>query len=170
MFSIFSSMTAHSASKIGNYNIGDVVTNFKAVNQNGAPFELAQNKGKKWTVLYFYPKADTPGCTKQACAFRDSIKIIENLNAHVYGVSTDSPKDLLAFKEKYQLSFELLSDADGKISENFGAKMPLLTISKRHTFILNPELKLMYADTNVDPVMDAKKVAQKLTELIKASN
>lgn len=140
---------------------------FTAKNQEGIEFSLNQNENKNWTVLYFYPKAETPGCTKQACAFRDAIKVIEKENAKVYGVSTDSVAALAKFKAHHKLTFDLLSDEDGKICALYQTKMPLVTYSKRHTFIIDPHLVIRHIDRDVDPAMDAKKVADILVKLQK---
>ncbi len=135
---------------------------FKLSNQDGAVFDLENRRGKGWTVLYFYPKADTPGCTKQACAFRDAVDQITELDAEVYGISTDSQKSLKKFHSKYRLKFPLLSDEEGEISRLYDTKMPIVTISKRWTFIIDPDLNIRSVDKDVDPALDAKKVADKL--------
>lgn len=145
--------------------VGQPAPLFSLKDQDGKLISLEENKGKKWTVLFFYPKADTPGCTKQACAFRDSLKYIESENAVVYGISTNNSDDLKAFQQKYKLNFELLSDPDGKICNLYETKMPLLTLSKRHTFILDQNFIIRYIDRDVDPVLDSKKVAAKIKEL-----
>jgi len=146
-------------------DVGEIAPKFSLADQNGNLVTVAPNHEKTWTVLYFYPKADTPGCTKQACAFRDSIKIIEKENAHVYGISTNSVKELKEFQDKYKLNFILLSDKDGAVSKKFGTKMPIFNMSKRHTFILDESLKVRSIDRDVDPAMDAKKVLEKLKQL-----
>jgi peroxiredoxin Q/BCP len=147
--------------------VGSKAPLFSTKNDSGQTFELKQNENKTWTVLYFYPKAETPGCTKQACAFRDAIKVIQAQNAQVYGVSTDSVTALTDFKKNHKLTFDLLSDGDGKISEAYGAKMPLLTVSKRHTFLIDPSLVIRSIDRDVDPALDAQKVADALAQLQK---
>ena len=145
--------------------VGNPAPLFSLKNQDAKIISLKENKGKIWTVVYFYPKAGTPGCTTQACAFRDSIKVIENEGAVVYGVSTDSVLALKEFQEKHHLNFDLLSDEDGKISIAYGTKMPLLTMSKRVTFIIDDKLIIRSVDENVDPAMDAKKVAAQIKKL-----
>jgi peroxiredoxin Q/BCP len=142
--------------------IGKPAPLFSLFNQDEKLVSLEDNKNKFWSVVYFYPKAETPGCTKQACAFRDAIKVIEKEGAVVYGVSTDSVSDLKQFKKNHKLNFDLLSDKDGKISTAYGTKMPLLTMSKRVTFIIDKKLNIRSIDENVDPAMDAKKVADKI--------
>ncbi|MBP6218452.1 MAG: peroxiredoxin [Oligoflexales bacterium] len=150
-------------------DLGSKAPLFSLKNQDGELVSLEANLQKKWTVLYFYPKADTPGCTKQACAFRDSLKVIEKEGAVVYGISTNSVQDLKDFQKKYNLNFTLLSDPDATVSKQYDAKYPLLKIAKRYTYIVDPELKIRSIDTDVDPVLDAKKVSEKLIELQKAA-
>lgn len=149
--------------------LGAKAPSFTLTNQDGDSFKLENNQGKLWTVLYFYPKADTPGCTKQACAFRDSLKVIEEKQAVVYGISTNSVADLKKFQKKYHLNFPLLSDPDGKVADLYDAKYPIVKIAKRQTYILDPQLNIRSIDKDVDPVLDAKKVADKLSELQKLS-
>lgn len=132
---------------------------FKATLQSGDSFDLEKQKGK-WTVLYFFPKSETPGCTKQACAFRDNIKKITKLGTEVYGISTDSVKDQAAFHKKHGLKFSLISDESGAITESYGAKMPMVKMAKRWTFILDDQLIIRKIDHDVDPVTDAVKVAE----------
>lgn len=145
-------------------DLGQDVPTFTVKNHKGKDFSMASRKGE-WTVLYFYPKAGTPGCTKQACAFRDSIKSIRKLGAEVYGISTDSVKDQADFHEEHALTFDLLSDEDGKVTKKFGAKMAIFNMSNRWTFIIDPKLKIVAIDRDVDPMLDADKVSKKLAKL-----
>lgn len=139
--------------------VGDKAPVFLAQVQDGTTFNL-QNQVGKWTVLYFYPKADTPGCTKQACAFRDSIKKITDLGAEVYGVSVNNIKDQAAFHKKHALKFSLIADEKAEIVKLYGTKMPFLNISKRWTFVLDDQLKIRKIEKDVDPLLDAEKVAE----------
>jgi len=93
---------------------------FSAKNENGETISLKDFKGKKHVVLYFYPKDDTPGCTKEACGFRDRIKQLEKEDAVVLGVSRDSPVSHKKFIQKYSLPFSLLADEDEKICKAYG--------------------------------------------------
>jgi peroxiredoxin Q/BCP len=138
---------------------------FKLKNQDGQEFDLAARKDKGWTVLYFYPKADSPGCTAQACAFRDTIKRITARNAQLVGISADEMATQKAFHEKNKLIFDLLSDADLKVIEAYGIKVPIMGIAKRWTFIVDPELKVRSIEPNVDPAFDAEWTAETLDEL-----
>lgn len=138
---------------------------FSGTLHDGSSFSLADRKGKGWTVLYFYPKADTPGCTKQACAFRDALDQIRVLNAEVYGVSTDSVESQKKFHEKYHLTFPLIADMDGSIVATYGSKMPAMNISKRWTFLIDSDLTLRWIEKDVDPALDAQRIAAKIKEL-----
>ncbi len=99
--------------------------------------DLARSK----TVLYFYPKDDTPGCTKEACAFRDRMPDYEEANVRVYGVSLDSPESHRRFREKHVLDFPLLTDEDGRASEALGV-LGERGYANRVTFLLDPEGKI----------------------------
>jgi len=146
--------------------VGDSAPDFSLKTHDGKDFKLSDRKGK-WTVLYFYPKAETPGCTKQACAFRDSIKLIQDLNADVFGVSSDSVEDIAKFHKKENLNFILLSDSEGEVIEKFGAKMTLMKMAKRWTFIVDSNLIIRHIEKNVDPVADVVNTAKKIKELQK---
>ncbi len=144
--------------------VGDAAPQFTAKTQDGTDFDLASRKGQ-WTVLYFYPKAGTPGCTKQACAFRDSITLIREEGAEVYGISTDTVESQAAFHKEHQLAFTLLADPDGVVTEKYGAKMPMMTLAKRWTFIVDPTLTIRQVQHDVDPAMDAQRVAAEIARL-----
>lgn len=144
--------------------VGDTAPSFKAKLQNGQQFDLRSRRGA-WTVLYFYPKAATPGCTKQAVTFRDNIEKIRALDADVYGVSVDSVADQKKFHSDQNLNFNLIADEDGDIVKAYGSKMPILNMSKRWTFILDPELKIRHIENDVDPVSDTEKMPAILAEL-----
>jgi peroxiredoxin Q/BCP len=101
-------------------NIGDTVPDIKLPSSNGGEVSLRDYKGKK-IVLYFYPKDDTPGCTKEACAFRDLVKDFSSLNAVIIGVSKDPIKSHEKFINKYELPFELLADEEHKLAGAFSA-------------------------------------------------
>jgi thioredoxin-dependent peroxiredoxin len=145
--------------------VGDKAPVFSTPQDDNTMFNLADRKSKGWTVLYFYPKAETPGCTTQACAFRDCVKLIRNQNAEVYGVSTDSPSKLAAFRKNHQLNFPLLSDEKAKVVELYGVKMPVVDIAKRWTFVIDPDLNIRWINNNVDPAKDAKDVSDQLKKL-----
>lgn len=144
--------------------VGDAAPVFSAKTQEGKDFNLADRKGQ-WTVLYFYPKAGTPGCTKQACAFRDNIEKIRSQGADVFGISADSVEAQAAFHKEHHLTFTLLADPEDKVVNMYGSKMPVLKMSKRWTFIIDPSLKIRSLAKDVDPVLDSERVAKEIAEL-----
>jgi peroxiredoxin Q/BCP len=143
---------------------GDPAPGLKLKTDAGANFDLQSRKGQ-WTVLYFYPKADTPGCTKQACAFRDNIAVIRKLGADIFGVSADDVGALQKFKKNHSLNFTLLADPGLDAIKAYGTKMPVVDMSKRWTFIIGPDLRIRSIEKDVDPVLDARRVAEKIKEL-----
>jgi peroxiredoxin Q/BCP len=143
---------------------GDIAPTFKLKTDAGTPFDLQSRKGQ-WTVLYFYPKAETPGCTKQACAFRDNITKITKLGASLFGISADDVDALVKFKQNHSLNFTLLADPKLDAINAYGTKMPIMKMSKRWTFIIGPDLKIRSIEKDVDPVLDAERVAKTLAQL-----
>jgi len=108
-----------------------------AVDQDGKPFAFADVYAKGITLVYFYPKADTPGCTAQACSLRDSFESLKAENLQIVGVSRDTPVSQKKFQQKYNLPFSLVADADGKVAEAFGVGgMMGLPVSKRQSFLI----------------------------------
>lgn len=133
--------------------VGDDAPTFKAKTHQNSDFDLRMQKGR-WTILYFYPKADTPGCTAQAKAFKDHLPQLQELKADVFGVSSDNVQSLQAFHQKYQLNFILLADPDLKIIKDYGVQMGIFPLSKRWTFIIDPQLKIRHIDQEVGPEND----------------
>ncbi len=120
--------------------VGEAAPAFRLQDQNNEWHTLEQYQGK-WLVLYFYPKADTPGCTTEACEFRDNIFAYEEIGAAVIGVSLDDVASQAAFAEKYSLPFPLLSDAQQVVATAYGVlgNFGAMTVAKRETFIINPQ-------------------------------
>lgn len=119
-------------------NIGDKVPLFKLKDQNGELFDLGKVVGAHNLVIYFYPKDDTPGCTKEACSFRDQFEAFKDANALVIGISSDSPESHKKFAEKYNLPFVLLSDSKKEVREMFGVPGSLFgLIPGRVTYIVD---------------------------------
>ncbi len=129
--------------------IGNKAPTFKALNQNGDVVDLKSLQGKK-VVLYFYPKAMTPGCTTQACGIRDTKADFDRRNTVVLGISPDAPTRLVKFIEKEQLNFDLLSDEDHKIAEKYGVWALKKFMGKEYvgihrlTFIINEAGQLVH--------------------------
>jgi thioredoxin-dependent peroxiredoxin len=130
--------------------IGDVIPNFTAKDSNGAIFDSQNYIGKQAVVIYFYPKDDTPGCTVQACSFRDNYQDFKDLGAEVIGISSDSPQSHIKFQSKYKLPFILLSDHDKKLRKLFGVENNLIFIPGRETFVAdkNGILKMVFNSMN----------------------
>ena len=108
-----------------------------SVDQDGKPFAFVEVYAQGVTLVYFYPKADTPGCTAQACSLRDSFESLKAENLQIVGVSRDTPASQKKFQQKYNLPFSLVADADGKVAEAFGVGgMMGLPVSKRQSFLI----------------------------------
>lgn len=146
--------------------VGDLAPTFKTKTHDGSDFDLQSRKGQ-WTVLFFYPKSETPGCTKQACAFRDSIEKIRAQGAEVFGISADGVKAQAAFHKKHDLNFPILADSELFAITAYGTKMAMMNMSHRWTFIIDGDLKVRAIDKEVDPVKDADKVAKTIETLKK---
>lgn len=126
----------------------------------------------KWLVLYFYPKNDTPGCTKEACAFRDDLFQIEKFNAKVIGISVDDTDSHAAFAKKYKLPFPLLSDKDGKVADNYGAlrNLGIMKIAKRYTYLIDPQGRIAKVYLSVDTSRHSQEIIDDLKQLSKTSS
>lgn len=122
---------------------------FNLADQNGKFHKLEDYKNK-FVLLYFYPKDDTPGCTKEACAFRDNIKEIEKLNTVVFGISKDSVVSHKKFAEKYYLNFSILADEKKETIEAYEAKTPLGTL--RVSYLIGKNGKIAKTYPNVNPI------------------
>ena len=116
---------------------GDPAPDFELNDQNGETVKLSGFRGRSDVVLYFYPKDDTSGCTKQACAFRDQFAAFRELEAEVLGVSSDSEASHRGFAAKYNLPFRLLSDPGGRVRKLYRVKATLGIIPGRETFVID---------------------------------
>ena len=143
--------------------LGDKAPDFSLPDQNGQIKKLSDFSGQ-WVVLYFYPKDDTPGCTKEACSFRDDLASLEKLGAKVLGVSIDNSDSHAKFASKYHLPFSLLADSDGKVAESYGALNNLLVIkiAKRYTFLINPSGKIAKVYLSVDTSRHSQEIIDDL--------
>ncbi len=125
--------------------------------EDGSPLGPDDLAGQK-TVLYFYPKDDTPGCTKEACAFRDRMGDYGEAGIKVYGVSLDSPESHREFREKYNLNFPLLTDEDGRAAEALGVLRDNGEVANRVTFLLAPDGKIAKVYPEVSPETHADEI------------
>ena len=147
--------------------VGSAAPNFTLNSQDGNPIRLSQFRGK-WVVLYFYPRDMTKGCTIEAHNFQRDQPKFQAANAVVLGVSVDDTKSHQEFCTKEGLTFKLLSDTDHKVSEEYGSltNLGVVKFSKRYTFIINPEGKIVQVYTDVDADINQHS-AQVLAELAK---
>jgi len=139
--------------------VGDKAPDFTLPDADGKFYSLSDYVGKKPVVIYFYPKADTPGCTKQACGIRDEWSEFEKNGIQVLGISVDSRSDLKKFEEKYGLNFPLLSDKDKSVSKKYGV-LNLLGFASRVTFIVDKEGNIAHIMDKVNVESHAKEVLE----------
>ena len=138
-------------------NIGDKAPTFSLLNQDGEKVSLSDFKGKN-LLLYFYPKADTPGCTKQGCSIRDASKELKKLDMAAVGISPDEPTKQKKFDDKYGLGFPLLSDPDHKVAKAYGAWGKKSMYGKtyegiiRSSFVIDGKGKITQASYKVKPL------------------
>jgi peroxiredoxin Q/BCP len=146
--------------------VGSAAPEFTLPDQSGRTVRLTDFRGK-WVVLYFYPKDDTPGCTEEACAFRDDIAALTLLGAQVVGVSLDDVVSHAAFAKKYSLPFPLLADTDAKVSASYGAVTNLVVakFAKRYTFLIDPQGRIARAYLNVDTARHSAEIIADLKRL-----
>ena len=123
--------------------IGQPAPNFKLPDQNGKTHTLNNFRGK-WLALYFYPKDDTPGCTEQACKFRDDLHKLKALGANVVGISVDNTTSHAKFAREYNLPFPLLADNNGETAAQYDSLLDLVIVkfAKRNTFLIDPDGKI----------------------------
>lgn len=142
--------------------IGSNAPDFELKNQNAESVRLSNFKGNV-VVLYFYPKDNTPGCTTEACDFRDSMNDLKQFGIVVLGVSADSVNSHKKFHDKKGLNFDLLSDQEKVVIKKYGANGPLGT--RRITYIIDKNQKVAYLFDKVHPQGHSKEVLKKIEEL-----
>lgn len=150
--------------------IGQKAPDFTLPDSEGNKHSLSQYAGK-WVLLYFYPKDDTPGCTKEACAIRDNFPEFGKLNAIVLGVSADSTESHTKFADKYRLPFMLLSDEKKEVLEKYGVWAEKSFMGKKYfgilrtSFLIDPTGKIIRIYENVKPAIHAEEVLKALKDL-----
>jgi len=146
--------------------LGQPAPYFELVDHKGDRINLNQYKNQ-WLVLYFYPKDDTPGCTIEACHFRDDMHHLEKLGAKVVGISVDDSQSHIAFATKYALPFPLLSDTEGSVANAYGAltKIGPVKLAKRYTFLIDPKSNIAKAYFNVDASKHSQQIIDDLKQL-----
>jgi len=141
--------------------VGDAAPLVAGRDQNGKTWKLARLVGKKIVLLYFYPKDDTAGCTKEACGFRDRMDELKKDNVEVIGVSFDTADNHQMFISKHKLNFRLLADTDGKVADAYGARVAGREIARRVSFLIGLDGKIAHitdnpsADAHLNEMKDA---------------
>jgi peroxiredoxin Q/BCP len=146
---------------------GQAAPGFNLPDQNGKLHKLMDYSGK-WLVLYFYPKDDTPGCTQEACAFRDDLAQLTALGAEVVGVSLDDSSSHAAFAKKYHLPFPLLAGNNSDVAARYGVllNLGLFKVAKRYTFLINPQGKISKVYDSVETSRHSREIIEDLKLLI----
>ena len=147
--------------------VGAPAPDFKLQDQNGKTHELKDYRGK-WVALYFYPKDQTPGCTTQACEFRDNIFAFREAGAVILGVSVDDVESHKKFSEKHGLPFPILADSEKAVAKQYGVLKRFLgtvELAKRDTFLIDPQGKIVRHYSDVDPKGHSQVVLKDIKEL-----
>ncbi|MGH8372101.1 MAG: peroxiredoxin [Gammaproteobacteria bacterium] len=148
---------------------GQMAPDFRLQDQNGAWRSLSQYHGQ-WVVLYFYPKDETPGCTTEACTFRDDLVKFQTRGVHVLGVSLDDTQSHAEFAAKYHLPFPLLADTTHQVAASYGVLTSFLGLfhyARRETFLIDPQGRVARHYRDVDPKANAGQVLSDLAGLIR---
>ena len=147
--------------------LGSAAPGFKLQDQNGDWHDLEDYRGS-WLAIYFYPRDDTPGCTKEACNFRDNIYAFKGIGANLVGVSVDDVDSHKEFADKYKLPFTLLADEGGAMAKAYGVlrDWKLVKIASRQSFIVNPEGLIVKHYEDVDPETHTQEVLADLEFLM----
>ena len=155
-----------SLASLAQIKVGSKAPNFILSDQNSIKHQLSDYEGS-WVILYFYPKDDTPGCTTQACDFRDAVKRIIASKSNVFGVSLDSVESHKRFADKNNLPFSLLSDESGEVSEAYDSLNNFMSFksAKRNTFIIDPDGKVAKIYLSVKPSTHSQMVLNDLNQL-----
>lgn len=170
--------------KKADLKVGDKAPQFAGMDDENEKWDSKEKAGKKIYVVYFYPADMTPGCTMQACAYRDAVKELKRKDVEIVGVSGDSVENHKHFKNEYELNFTLLADPDGKIAEAFGVstrkggsfqkaigdEKTKVTFDRgvtasRWTFVIDKDWKIAHKDTKVNAPKDSDKVLKVIDEL-----
>jgi len=147
--------------------LGAPAPEFKLPDQHGHQHALKDYRGK-YLVLYFYPKDDTPGCTQEACAFRDDLHQLTELGAQVVGISVDDSDSHAKFAAKYHLPFPLLADKSGAVADRYGALLNLgvMKLARRFTFLIDPKGRICREYLSVETSRHSKEIIADLKKLI----
>lgn len=150
---------------------GEAAPDFTLMDQKGEWHSLSDYRGK-WVALYFYPRDDTPGCTKEACSFRDNIVAFREIGAEIVGVSVDNVDSHEEFAEKYQLPFSLLADVDAEVATSYGVlkKMGPMQYASRQSFLIDVDGHIAKHYPEVNPEEHSAEVLADLKRLMAEKN
>ena len=145
VFSLFIPLSIMARNNTNELKVGDRIPEFQLQNQNGELIDIKNYIGKKNLVIYFYPKNDTPGCTKEACTFRDQYEDFNDLDAEVFGINGQSVSSHKQFAQKHNLNFNLLSDKNDKVRDLFGVPTSFFgLLSGRVTYVIDKSGKIVH--------------------------
>lgn len=149
--------------------VGDPAPAFSLPDQDGVNRSLGDFRNQ-WLVLYFYPRDDTPGCTRQACAFRDDWARLAAMGVSVVGVSVDDAASHLAFAKKYKLPFPLLADKSGEVAGRYGSirDLVLVKFARRNTFLIDPQGRIAKAYLSASASRNSQEVMEDLLQIKKS--
>lgn len=167
---VFASLLVARAARAGDLPVvGQAAPDFKLPDQHGKLHALADYRGK-YLVLYFYPKDDTPGCTQEACAFRDDLHQLAEMGVQVIGVSVDDSSSHAEFAKKYHLPFPLLADKSGAVADSYGAYLNLgiVKMARRFTFMIDPQGNIAKIYLSVETSRHSKQIIDDLKQLLTA--
>jgi peroxiredoxin Q/BCP len=161
----------HNNAQEAKLSAGDIAPAFTLGDQNGKTHSLADYRGR-WLVLYFYPKDDTPGCTTEACGFRDEYRAYLRRGVEVLGVSIDGRESHERFAKKYDLPFPLLADTDGTVAKEYGAYWSFwpLRFARRYTFLIDPQGRIARTYYKVSPKRHSEQLIADLDALQKTDS
>jgi len=146
--------------------VGAPAPPFELRDQSGQAHRLADYHGR-WVLLYFYPKDDTPGCTTEACNFRDDLPKLRALGVQILGVSIDDTASHARFADKFHLPFPLLADTDGAVARSYGSLTAFgpIRFAKRHTFVIDPDGRIARVYRDVKPSTHSREILEDMKTL-----
>nr|WP_040549833.1 peroxiredoxin [Pedosphaera parvula] len=147
--------------------VGDKAPLVEGKDQDGKTWKLSDEIGKKAVLLYFYPKDNTPGCTKEACGLRDHMSDLKKENVEVIGVSFDSLDSHQKFISKFSLNFPLLADTDGKIADAYGVRMEGKNMARRVSFLIGLDGNIKHITDDKDAMVHLKEMQEAVGQLAK---
>ncbi len=163
----FAALLVSKVSRAGELPVaGKPAPDFNLADQQGRQHNLQEYRGK-YLILYFYPKDDTPGCTQEACAFRDDLHQLTELGAQVVGISVDDSNSHAVFAKKYHLPFPLLADKKGEVAASYGALLNLgiVKLARRYTFMIDPQGNIEHKYLSVDTSRHSREIIEDLKQL-----